>query len=576
MVKIFRHNNRLCKIKITGQAFKMLVAIVKSMPVRNYVKEEKKWFIPITDVKLLIKKLENSNHEYLLEKDIANDYIKARAFRSQLKSIKKVTNEYIVKNMDILNKPLMPFQTIGAYFAYKAKNAIIGDVVGLGKTAMSLSAAERLFDELKINSVIVLCPPTLKRNWEEEIIKFTDRSSTVIFGDKGKRKKAYKYAYKNDFIIIPYDILFRDYDEYIYPFILSRNFRYLLIMDECQYIKNSSAKRSKFTKYLSEQASYRLALTATALENRVLELYNIYQSIDNLVFGDGAHYKHFIERYCELDYWGGIKGVKMVKTIRNRMASSFIKRFKEDVIKQLPKRIENNLWIDLSDIQRRIYNDIKSKIAETIEDAEKSKKIKMANILSLMAYLRQACLSAKLVGVSENISTKTEVLLDFLDSLDDKSKVVIFTHFRLMTELLQESLEKIKFNSIFMHGRNTQPDDRISAIKYFNDTPTLRALITTDILNMGVNITSANYCINFDLLFNPAKMEQRNGRIDRLDTKYKTLNIVNIMTENTIEEKMFAMLADKEELSKRVIDGGRIEKRKVKLTFNNIKHLLDL
>ena len=252
------------------------------------------------------------------------------------------------------------------------------------------------------------------------------------------------------------------------------------------------------------------------------------------------------------------------------MKHVFIKRFKEDVSMQLPKRIENNYWIQLSDAQRSIYNDIKKKIIDEINDEKKAKKVRQANALAMIMYLRQVCLSAKLLGVADNISTKTDFLLDFIKSLDNKSKIVIFVHFKMMLQLLKNSLIDAGYNILTITASD-KIDDRFNILDKFNNNKNTKILLTGDVLTEGVNIPSANYSVNFDMLFNPAKMEQRNGRIDRLDNKHKTLNIINFIAENTIEERMFEILENKRRLYKSIIDQNKVEGR---LTLNNIGKLL--
>ena len=565
------HDNNYAKVSIQkNKYFLMELSLIKDMPIRYWSVKDKSWFIPIFDLGLLSRKTKKTPYKLQITDELKEKYQQYIANIKDILKIKKISNETFIKDMDVLAINLYPFQTVGAYYLYKAQNAILGDSVGLGKTIMALAVVERWFNEVRINSTLVLCPSTLKRNWENEIKRFTERSTIVISGDKPKRKQQYKQAYKYDFIVISYDTLFRDYEDLIKPFILDKNFYFTLIMDELQSLKNSSAKRTKFSKLIAKNAKYRLGLSATPIENGIMDLYNVYQVIDNKIFGDGRLYEHFKNRYCILDYWGGIKDIKNRNIIIKRMKHVFIKRFKEDVSMQLPKGIENNYWIQLSDAQRSIYNDIKKKIIDEINDEKKAKKVRQANALAMIMYLRQVCLSAKLLGVADNISTKTDFLLDFIKSLDNRSKIVIFVHFKMMLQLLKNSLIDAGYNILTITASD-KIDDRFNILDKFNNNKNTKILLTGDVLTEGVNIPSANYSVNFDMLFNPAKMEQRNGRIDRLDNKHKTLNIINFIAENTIEERMFEILENKRKLYKSIIDQNKVEGR---LTLNNIGKLL--
>lgn len=168
--------------------------------------------------------------------------------------------------------------------------------------------------------------------------------------------------------------------------------------------------------------------------------------------------------------------------------------------------------------------------------------------------------------------------MDFLASIDDKSKIVVFTHFIGMVELLKETLDKYKYKNICIHGNQGSPlfcgiNDRVKVINQFNGDESCKILVTSDILTEGVNITSANYVVNFDMLFNPAKMEQRVGRIDRLGTKHKVINIVNIIAEKTIEEQVFETVWEKRKMSTDILDNNRMENR---LTIKDIRQLIEI
>lgn len=572
-VKINKYNSAYADVIIQEKDFKRELALIKNMPVRYYDKDSKLWSIPLYDLKLLKDKTKKSMLRLTIQDQLKDNFRHYRSKIKELIDIKNHNGKTFINEMDILAVNLYPFQTVGAYFLYKSKNAILGDSVGLGKTAMALAATERWFNEVQINSAIVICPSTLKRNWENEIKKFTERTVTNVDGSKAKRKAAYKQAYKTDFVIIAYDTLFRDYDELISKYIIEKNFIFTLILDELQKVKNSTTKRSKFVRKISERAKFRIGLSATPIENNIMDLFNVYHVIDNKIFGDGRLYKHFQNNYCKLDYWGGVVGVKnenAEKTIIKRMSHAFIKRFKEDVLDQLPERIESNFWIKLSNEQRNIYDDIKHKIIDEINDKNKATKVKQANVFAMLIYLRQVCLSAKLLGVSKNISTKTDFLLDFIDGLDGKSKIVIFVHFKMMLQLLKESLIGAGYNLITITAED-KFNVRIDKLNEFNNNKNLKILLTGDVLTEGVNISSANYLINFDMLFNPAKMEQRNGRIDRLDNVHKTLNIVNLIAEDTVEEHMFEILESKKSLYKTIIDEDRVENR---ITLKNIGKII--
>lgn len=570
-------------VRLNGQHFGEILHIVKEMPVRHYDKNNKFWTIPCRDLAeflMVVKKI--SGLDIKADSTVKQKYyefLEWKKFQLSLKNGLHSDNEIVDQFRKELNADsrLFPFQIIGSYFLYKAKDGMLCDMVGLGKSIQSLTAVDKHMDDKSINFCIIICPSTLKRNWEQEIQKWTSKTCIIIDGTPAQRKKQYKQAYKYDYMIINYDLLNFDMNV-IDEMILQKGYVYALIMDEIQYIKNYQAKRSKHTKIISRFAKYSIGMSATAIENSVLDLWSIFQAIDFNIFGDNGLFWHFKDKFIKMDWFGNAIGYKDEQTIKKRMAPFLLRRLKEDVLDELPDRMENNYWVELSPIQRKFYNDVSNQIVTEIEDESKAEKIKYATVLPMITYLRQCVLSAKLVGHHENISTKTDQLIDFLESLDDKSKVVLFTHFVGMVELLKETLDKYKYKNICIHGQQGSPlycptNNRVKVIDEFNKDDNCKILVTSDILTEGVNITSANYIVNFDMLFNPAKMEQRVGRIDRLGTKHKVINIVNIIAINTIEEDVFKTVWEKRNMSVDIMDDNKVENR---LTIRNIKQLLEL
>ena len=567
------------------------INLVNELPVRKYNDEDKKWSIPTFDLQTLIpqlrKKLISIKCENALTVKSNIDTIKEwNKAQLKLKNIynREIKNDNLIKiaenQMNNLRFGLYDYQSVGAYFVYNSisKGSIICDMVGLGKTAQAMSVAEKRMIEKQINLNIVLCASTLKRNWENEINDFTRRSSIVVSGVKSKRKRIYKQSYKYDYLILNYDLLRHDID-LIREFILSRKgYKINLIIDEIQYINNIRAIRSKLTKEISRNCKYSLGLSATLLENSVAELFSSFHAIDERVFGDERQYWGFIKKYVKVDWFGRVIGYKNPAMMKKRMSPYFIRRLKEDVLDELPDRVENNVWIELNSKHKEVYKNVKNKIIEEIHDLEKADKITMANMLAMLIYLNQCVLNTKLIGHKKNISTKTEELIEFLHSVDKKSKIVIFCHFPRMIEYLYDRLNKAGYLCMAMHGNkklrfSCSIDERVDMVKMFDISISFRILIASDILREGINILSANYLVNFDLLYNPAKIEQRIGRIDRIGNKHKVINIVNIITENTVEENIYKKLFDKKAMTTDIIDEGKTENR---LTIRNIKSLFDI
>ena len=273
-----------------------------------------------------------------------------------------------------------------------------------------------------------------------------------------------------------------------------------------------------------------------------------------------------------MDYWGTpVKPINLHE-LASRKAPAFIRRLKDEVLDELPDRIESDYWITLSTEQRGIYNDIKNQIVTEIQDQEKAERIKIADVLPMMTYLRMAAQSAALLTHERGTSTKLDELMKLVDDVGD-IKLLVFCSFTKMVDIIGETLSEKNVGNIAIHGKKTPANERIGTINTFNSTPAIKVLVTSDILQTGVNITSANYLVNFDILFNPAKMEQRIGRIDRMGNEHSTINIINFIAEETIEEDVYKIYKDKKDLSLDVIDEGKVEAR---LTWKKIKSLMEM
>jgi SNF2 family DNA or RNA helicase len=579
-MKLITHNNdsNFCLVKLSflNPNISSYLTIIKDLPVKKYIKDKKSWMIPIIDLPKIIKRCRNNNLPFKI-----ND----QHIKKQYKNIKNwKINQKRIKNIDIENKDeikeiyddmnncladdieLYKFQVIGAYFLYQGKTSLLCDMVGLGKTVQAITALEKYLYEGITNFNIILCPSTLKKNWYNEIQKFTNsRKALVISGNKAHRKMLYKRSYKYQYMILNYDLLMYDM-ELLEEFVFGRNYKLSLTIDEIQYIKNKSAKRTKLTRKIAEKCSIRFGLSATIVENTVLDLFSSFQVIDKTIFGDDSNYINFMKRYCKFDFFGIPRGYKNADEIKKRIAPYYIRRFKEDVLDELPDRVENNYWIQLSPLQRDFYNKIKDQIVDELKDQEKATRIRNANVLSMMNYLKQSTISAKLVGHKDNISTKTTELFNLLESINKNSKIIVFCHYTDMVEILSQELSRKGINYLAMHGNRKKKhycklDDRVDKIINWDDDDKMRVLLTSDILREGVNILSANYLVNFDLLWNPAKMEQRIGRFDRIGNKHKVINIINFIAEDTIEEKIYKYLFERKEMSKDIIDSGKTEQR---------------
>lgn len=621
MITVTYSGDNKCLIKNAGE----IADEIKLLPVREWDTRNNGWIIPVLDLPKLISKTKNMDVKLYSDKRVKQVYKELECTVTKSLRIKKqnptIINQSKIKDYGLIDIKMYPYQYIGSEFIYNIENCLLLDKVGLGKTIQSIAVSNLRLNESDIDSVLIVCPSSVKRNWYDEITKHTDKIAIIIDGTPAKRKKQYdEYA---DYYIINYELLKEDIDWYkkrkrIYingwEFIENKNFYF--IMDEIQYVRNGKALRTKMAKWISKKAKYRLGLSATPMEKNMLDVFNIFHSIDVSVLGSEQSYKHFQDQFLLMDWFNNviidyhgemekaiksyerwkakfekdkydmnsnkkmrnaefriedISGkIKNVKKLKKRIEPYFIRRNKEDVLDQLPDRVENNYWIELSSVQRKLYNNVKNQVVDMISDMNKAEKIQTAQVLPLITYLRQCVLSSKLVGTDDNVSTKLDEFMNFMDSINGE-KVVVFCFFTDMVDLISEELEKAKIKHISMHGKNCKAKDRQPLINDFNNLDDIRVLVTSDILREGINLTSAKYLVNFDILWNPFKIEQRIGRIDRIGQKNDSINIINFIAVDTIEERIFKLMSDKKNLSDNLFD-DKIESR---ITIQDIENLLN-
>lgn len=587
VVRKLKHHDRQT---LHGVSF-IVPTVVDHMPSVEYVNDwtvAKRYdYIPIDDFPMFVSSL----REYGIELSECSDIAVKRSLvkqwtrfhkwrRRQVKIRRNSRENKYNKYFAFMRKELYDFQSVGAWFVLNAlkysRGVIIGDKVGLGKTVISLAAIEYMKRKKWIDNVLLITPSSLKHNWtrpekECEVRKFTDSDYIVIEGAIKRRAKIYESVTDYFYMTINYDLLHRDYDS-IKESILKSGKRILVLSDEIQYIKNKDTLRSTahdlITKHENVVAT--IGLSATLLENSPFDLYSAMRSVNPVLLGKSD--LKFAQRYIEFDYNEKIIGTRNEKELHNRIKPYFIRRFKEDVSDQLPNVVVSNYYVELSATERRLYNDMARNIVTEIKDMDKADKVARANVLAMINYTRQCALSPNLVGFDTQASSKADAFIEFLETVGKKEKVVAFTTFAKYVEFLAPKLEKRGYSVLAMHGGGTRtegaapkykvkPKDRIPLVNEFDSTDKYQILLSSDIIKEGINIPSSRNLVNLDLWFNPALIEQRIGRIDRITQKHGTLYVTNIIAENTADEDVLESYLSKIDMTRTIIDDDRVEKR---------------
>jgi len=450
---------------------------------------------------------------------------------------------------DLLAMPLYPYQCEGALFAACASRAIIADDMGLGKTVQAIAAAEILLRELDAERVLVVCPTSLKHQWQEEIARLAGRNAVVVSGQQ--RERAAQFARPATFKITNYDTVRRDLD------LIHAWAPDLVIADEAQRIKNWDTKAARAMKQL--RSRYALVLTGTPLENRLRELVSIVQFVDQHRLGPTWQ---FLDRHQITTDGGQVVGYTRLDEVAQTLAPILIRRRKAEVLDQLPPRRDKVFLLPLTAPQRQLHEEHAETVARIVTRwkkqhflSDRDQKILMAALQSM----RMVCDSTYLLDPQQDHGSKIPELLRVLDTLlaEPEAKVVIFSQWLRSHELLSRALSTAGHGYVLFHG-GVPGRKRGALVQQFRSDPACRAFLATDAGGVGLNLQCANVVVNLDLPWNPAVLEQRIGRAHRLG-QYRPVQVLNFVAEGSIEHNLMGLLAFKQSLAAGVLDGGERE-----------------
>lgn len=476
--------------------------------------------------------------DYLEEKGMR--YIKGR---SELKKLKKKLislDNKVFKVPQDLNATLREYQFSGFNWLktldYLGFGGILGDEMGLGKTLQTIAFIASKPD----TKTLITAPTSLIYNWNSEFKKFApDIRVAIGCGTPEERLKLLNNRKAYDVYITTYNILRRDIDNY------NMEFDHFII-DEAQNIKNASSQNAGAVK--SIKAKTKFALTGTPLENSLMELWSIFDFImPNYLFDE----KTFTLRY----YRRLEEGPEILHEL-NRMIKPFIlRRYKKNVIKELPDKIEKRISVPLNDDQKVVYGTystyVKDLICKKVENSEFNKS--RIEILAYITKLRQLCLDPSVVmNDYAGSSSKIECLLDLLSqSTEEGHKVLVFSQFTSVLKNIAKCLDSNNMEYSYLDG-SVSSSDRIKLVEEFNSGDKQVFLISLKAGGTGLNLTSADIVIHFDPWWNPAVEDQATDRAHRIGQQ-NVVEVIKLICEGTIEEKIVDLQDSKRKLISNIL-----------------------
>lgn len=449
----------------------------------------------------------------------------------------------------LLKVPLYDYQRAGALFAARAGRALIGDEMGLGKTIQALAAAEILARHFGVERVLIVCPASLKHQWAREIERFTDRSALVIGGLLATRRQQFRQ--ENFYKITNYDTVYRDLGA------IAEWAPDLVILDEAQRIKNWSTRTARSVKKI--KAPYAVVLTGTPLENRLEELVSIVQFVD--MHRLGPTYR-LLDEHQVRDEFGRVIGYRNLDRLGKTLEPVLIRRQKDQVLDQLPDRIDQHFFVQMTAQQQQHHEENREIVARIVRKWRRYGFLSEADqrrLLIALQNMRMSCDSTYLLDKTTDFGVKSDEIATLLEELFEQPdlKVVLFSQWTRMHEVLLRRFDARGWDYAFFHG-GVDSRDRHKLIDRFRNDEHCRAFLSTDAGGVGLNLQHASVVVNIDLPWNPAVLEQRIGRVHRLG-QTRAVQAVHFVAQGTIEEGMLSVLSFKKSLFAGVLDGGEKE-----------------
>ncbi|WP_394861350.1 DEAD/DEAH box helicase [Clostridium perfringens] len=478
-----------------------------------------------------------------------------------------------------LNAELRPYQKEGFKWINEITDlgfgGVLADDMGLGKTLQIIAF---LLSQKKSKSIVVV-PTSVIYNWMDEFEKFAPSIRVgLVHGSKSKRDKVLRDFKRGLGIKIEeenlkeksyekYDVLLTTYgtlknDEKAYE---NLSFDYCII-DEAQNIKNPSAQATLSVKNIKSRCN--IALTGTPIENNLMELWSIF---DFVMPGYLFTKERFRERF--------ILDESNLSELKSLITPFILRRLKEDVLSELPEKLEKKYLVEMKGKQKQLYSfyvkAIKNQLNEN-KSSEKSGRDKI-NLFAYLTKLREICLDPSLVvpdytGESSKLTVVKEIVKDASES---GKKILLFSQFTSVLQKIEEDFKKEDISYLYLDG-GTSAKDRVERVKKFNEDSNIKVfLISLKAGGVGLNLTSASMVIHFDPWWNPAVEDQATDRAHRFGQENK-VEVIKLVANDTIEEKIVLMQEDKRELIQSLMDGKTMDGKGLKrLTEEEISKLFE-
>lgn len=431
--------------------------------------------------------------------------------------------------------------------------ACLADDMGLGKT---LQAIALMLSARKEGPSLVVAPSSVLTNWYDEIRRFAPTLRPVVLNTAydASRSEMISSVAKGDVLITSYGLLVTKEDE------LCAVEWNIAVLDEAHTIKNRNTKMSKSAMKIN--AAMRVALTGTPLQNRLSEIWNIFQFTNPGLLGS---FESFTDRFINPIERDGNK--ERQRALKRLISPFLLRRTKNDVLSELPEKSEITLRIDLSEEEKALYERMRREAEMSVEEGDGS----AMQMLAQLTRLRQAAINMRLIYPDLKIeSSKTNAFISLVEELiANNHRALVFSQFTSHLDLIKERLDKEGIAYLYLDGA-TPTAQRAQLVSEFQNGDIPLFLISLKAGGLGLNLTGADYVIHLDPWWNPAIEDQASDRSYRMGQE-KPVTVYRIIAANTIEEKILRLHKFKKSLADALLEGSDMSAR---LTKDDILNLL--
>lgn len=419
---------------------------------------------------------------------------------------------------------------------------ILADDMGLGKTLQIIAYWTSCEHSLP---ALVITSASLIYNWDDEIKKFrNDMRVLCVSGNAYEREECLNHYREYDMVITSYDYIRRDIGRY-----QTLNFD-TVVLDEAQYIKNHKTQIAMAVKRL--RCEHRFALSGTPIENSLAELWSLF----DFLMPDYLYSYPKFQTIFEIEIIRNQNEQKR-QLLKRRIAPFLLRRTKQEVLKELPDKIEHTQIITFSDEEWKLYAANARQMNQRLRESARMEDVSRLQFLAMLTRLRELCCEPRLIyGNMNELSSKLKVCLELIENLQAKGKkVLVFSSFVGLLKLLEVELKRRQIAYVMFTGR-TNKEKRRATIHAFQTDPTLTAfLISLKAGGTGLNLTAAEAVIHFDPWWNTSSQNQATDRAYRIG-QHKNVQVFQLIMKDSIEEKIMRLQHEKKELADLFVEGG--------------------